>query len=40
LGAGLAIKDNGGGTIQTIEGNTDNEVAIRGRDTSNAVGHG
>jgi hypothetical protein len=37
---GLTIKDNGDGTIETIEGNTDNRVAIRERDKSDVVGYG
>ena len=37
---GLVIKDNHDGTIQTIEGNTDNAVRIRTRDDSEVVGYG
>jgi hypothetical protein len=37
---GLTIKDNGDGTIRTIEGNTKNTVAIRKRDKSDVVGYG
>jgi hypothetical protein len=37
---GFTIKDNGDGTIRTIEGNTHNTVAIRTRDKSNVVGYG
>jgi CHAP domain-containing protein len=37
---GMVMKDNGNGTIQTIEGNTDNAVKIRTRDTSSVVGYG
>jgi hypothetical protein len=37
---GLVIKDNHDGTIQTIEGNTDNAVKIRTRDASSVVGYG
>jgi hypothetical protein len=37
---GLVIKDNHDGTIQTVEGNTDNSVRIRTRDTSSVVGYG
>jgi hypothetical protein len=37
---GFTIKDNGGGTIKTIEGNTENRVAIRKRDKSDVVGYG
>jgi hypothetical protein len=37
---GLVIKDNHDGTIQTVEGNTDNAVKIRTRDVSNVVGYG
>ncbi len=37
---GMVIKDNHDGTIQTVEGNTDNAVKIRNRDTSSVVGYG
>ncbi|MCO5995908.1 CHAP domain-containing protein [Actinoallomurus rhizosphaericola] len=37
---GLVIKDNGDGTIQTVEGNTDDAVKVRTRDTSEVVGYG
>lgn len=37
---GLVIKDNHNGTIQTVEGNTDNAVKIRTRPTTNVVGYG
>jgi hypothetical protein len=37
---GMVIKDNHDGTIQTVEGNTDNSVKIRTRDTSSVVGYG
>jgi hypothetical protein len=37
---GMVIKDNHDGTIQTVEGNTDNAVKIRTRDTSAIVGYG
>ncbi len=38
---GLVIKDNGNGTIQTVEGNTNGgEVAIKTRPTSEVVGYG
>ncbi|MFL6055132.1 MAG: CHAP domain-containing protein [Actinoallomurus sp.] len=37
---GVVIKDNHDGTIQTVEGNTDNAVKIRTRDTSEVVGYG
>jgi hypothetical protein len=37
---GITIKGNGDGTIQTIEGNTRNTVAIRERDKSDVVGYG
>ncbi|GLY87293.1 hypothetical protein Airi02_052220 [Actinoallomurus iriomotensis] len=37
---GMVIKDNHDGTIQTIEGNTDNAVKIRTRDKSTVVGYG
>jgi surface antigen len=38
---GIVIKDNGDGTIQTVEGNTaGGKVAIQTRDTANVVGYG
>ncbi|GAA4629018.1 hypothetical protein GCM10023196_047880 [Actinoallomurus vinaceus] len=37
---GLVIKDNHDGTIQTVEGNTDDAVKIRTRSTSSVVGYG
>jgi hypothetical protein len=37
---GFFIKDNGDGTIQTVEGNTQNTVAIRTRNKANVVGYG
>jgi hypothetical protein len=37
---GMVIKDNRDGTIQTVEGNTDNAVKIRTRDVSTVVGYG
>jgi hypothetical protein len=37
---GMVIKDNHDGTIQTVEGNTDNAVRIRTRDVSSVVGYG
>ncbi|GAB2821743.1 hypothetical protein GCM10027176_27580 [Actinoallomurus bryophytorum] len=37
---GMVMKDNHNGTIQTIEGNTDNAVKIRTRDVSSVVGYG
>ncbi len=37
---GMVMKDNRDGTIQTIEGNTDNAVKIRTRDVSSVVGYG
>ncbi|MCW2879819.1 MAG: hypothetical protein JWQ95_3919 [Sphaerisporangium sp.] len=37
---GFVIKDNGDGTIKTIEGNTANEVGIRTRPVSQVVGYG
>ncbi|MDN3355158.1 CHAP domain-containing protein [Actinomadura sp. DC4] len=37
---GMVIKDNHNGTIQTIEGNTDNAVKVRTRDVSSVVGYG
>lgn len=37
---GLVIKDNHDGTIQAVEGNTDNSVKVRTRDVSSVVGYG
>jgi cell wall-associated NlpC family hydrolase len=37
---GMVIKDNHNGTIKTVEGNTDDAVRIRTRDTSSVVGYG
>ncbi|GAA0370807.1 CHAP domain-containing protein [Actinoallomurus spadix] len=37
---GLVIKDNGDGTIQTVEGNTDDAVKVRTRDSDVIVGYG
>jgi CHAP domain len=37
---GMVIKDNHDGTIQTVEGNTDDAVRIRTRDVSAVVGYG
>jgi hypothetical protein len=37
---GIVIKDNHDGTITTVEGNTDDAVRIRTRDTSSVVGYG
>jgi len=37
---GMVIKDNHNGTIQTVEGNTDDAVRVRTRDTSSVVGYG
>ncbi|GAA4620729.1 hypothetical protein GCM10023196_005860 [Actinoallomurus vinaceus] len=37
---GLVIKDNQDGTIQTVEGNTDDTVKVRIRDISDVVGYG
>jgi CHAP domain len=37
---GMVMKDNHDGTIQTIEGNTDNAVKIHTRDVSSVVGYG
>lgn len=37
---GLVMEDNHDGTIQTVEGNTDNAVRIRTRDVSTVVGYG
>jgi CHAP domain len=37
---GLVVKDNHDGTIQTVEGNTDDAVKIRTRSASTVVGYG
>jgi hypothetical protein len=37
---GLVIKDNGDGTIETVEGNTDDAVRVRTRDAGEIVGYG
>ncbi|GGU05096.1 CHAP domain-containing protein [Actinomadura citrea] len=37
---GIVVKDNGNGTISTIEGNTDNAVQKKVRDKSQVVGYG
>jgi hypothetical protein len=37
---GMVIRDNHDGTIQTVEGNTDDAVKIRTRDVSTVVGYG
>jgi hypothetical protein len=37
---GIVIQDNHDGTIQTVEGNTDDAVKIRTRDVSTVVGYG
>jgi hypothetical protein len=37
---GMVIKDNHDGTIETVEGNTDNSVKVRTRDVSSVVGYG
>jgi hypothetical protein len=37
---GMVIKDNHDGTIETVEGNTDNAVKIRTRSTDSVVGYG
>ena len=37
---GFTVKDNGDGTIKTVEGNTHNTVAIRKRPKSSVVGYG
>ncbi|MWA01202.1 CHAP domain-containing protein [Actinomadura sp. LD22] len=37
---GMVIKDNGDGTIQTVEGNTGNSVQVRERSTDSVVGYG
>ena len=37
---GLVVKDNGDGTITTVEGNTDNAVEQKVRSTTQVVGYG
>jgi cell wall-associated NlpC family hydrolase len=37
---GLVVKDNGDGTVKTIEGNSNNEVQKKTRDKSQIVGYG
>ncbi|WP_307801649.1 CHAP domain-containing protein [Actinomadura violacea] len=37
---GMVIKDNGDGTIQTVEGNTGNSVQVKERSTDTVVGYG
>ena len=37
---GLVVKDNGDGTVKTVEGNTGNEVQKKTRDKSQIVGYG
>jgi hypothetical protein len=37
---GLVIKDDHDGTIQTVEGNTDDAVRVRTRSTASVVGYG
>jgi hypothetical protein len=37
---GMVVKDDHDGTIQTVEGNTDNAVKVRTRDVSDVVGYG
>ncbi|MFB4307266.1 CHAP domain-containing protein [Actinomadura sp. GTD37] len=37
---GLVVKDNGDGTVKTIEGNSDDEVQKKVRDKSEIVGYG
>ncbi|TDC88654.1 CHAP domain-containing protein [Actinomadura sp. 7K507] len=37
---GIVVKDNGDGTVKTIEGNTSNEVQKKTRDKSLIVGYG
>jgi hypothetical protein len=37
---GLVVKDNGDGTIKTVEGNTGNAVMVRDRATDSVVGYG
>ncbi|MEU5881656.1 CHAP domain-containing protein [Spirillospora sp. NPDC047279] len=37
---GMVVKDNGDGTVQTVEGNTSNAVKIRERPAGQIVGYG
>ncbi|MGI8334080.1 CHAP domain-containing protein [Actinomadura scrupuli] len=37
---GLVVKDNGDGTIETVEGNTNDAVMVRERSTDSVVGYG
>ncbi|WP_019630882.1 CHAP domain-containing protein [Actinomadura atramentaria] len=37
---GFVVKDNGDGTVETVEGNTSNAVKMRTRDTDQIVGYG
>ncbi|MFC5754659.1 CHAP domain-containing protein [Actinomadura rugatobispora] len=37
---GMVIKDNGDGTVKTVEGNTSNAVMVRERSTGSIVGYG
>ncbi|GAA2406611.1 hypothetical protein GCM10010191_13400 [Actinomadura vinacea] len=37
---GMVIKDNGDGTVKTVEGNTSNAVLVRERSTASVVGYG
>ena len=37
---GIVIRDNHDGTIETVEGNTDNAVRVRTRPVSEVVGYG
>lgn len=37
---GMVIKDDGDGTIQTVEGNTGNSVQVKERSTDSVVGYG
>jgi hypothetical protein len=37
---GMVIKDNGDGTVKTVEGNTSNSVMVRERSTGSIVGYG
>ncbi|WP_067478429.1 CHAP domain-containing protein [Actinomadura hibisca] len=37
---GMVIKDNGDGTVKTVEGNTGNAVQIKTRNTAQIVGYG
>ncbi|WP_165964384.1 CHAP domain-containing protein [Actinomadura sp. KC216] len=37
---GLVVKDNGNGTVNTVEGNTENAVKKKTRDKSEIVGYG